>query len=82
MLPLKYVLKVARLMDQAGEPRPGFLHDERDNLEGESPTVEGSALQEHGRGHRNRKTKDEISVDVSLAYEVDSRTGDLRIVQK
>ena len=82
MLPLKYVLKVARLMDQTGEPRPGFLHDERDNLQGESPAVEGSALHEHGRGRRNRKIKDEISVDVSLAYEVDSRTGDLRIVQK
>lgn len=81
MLPLKYVLKVARLMDQTGEPRPGFLHDERDNLIGENPAVEGSALRDGGAGHSGQQGTDDL-VEVSLGYEVDSRTGDLRIVQK
>jgi hypothetical protein len=80
MLSIEDILKVGRLFDQTGEPRPGFLHDETDNFEGQSTAIQPAAL------NAARKTSPRLgptrSVNVLLEYEEDAKTGDVRIVQK
>lgn len=81
MLTLNYVLKVARLLDQTGEPRPGFLHDEKANLRGQdagrandyADSVEADARDQGGA---------RTGTNVVLEYEEDPLTGDVRIVQR
>ena len=83
MLTLEYVLKIARLLDQTGEPRPGYLHDEQSNLEGygissedltDLSAADGDSSEEGDNG--------DDSISVSLDYEVDPKSGYLRIIQK
>lgn len=84
MLTRKYVRKVARLLDQTGEPRPGFLRDEKANLEGLGSAVESPALQ-HGNARSTKKTagkKKTKAIRIKLDYEEDSECGDLRIVKR
>ncbi len=81
MLSLKHILKVGRLFDQTGEPRPGFLHDEVDNLEGQGIAVQPGALTSAEKG-RLVGTSETKSVRVSLDYVEDLKTGDVRIVQR
>lgn len=81
MLTLKHILKVGRLLDETGEPRPGFLHDEADNLEGQGSAVEPGALTSP-TSVRSEFTGEVKSVEVSLDYEEDPKTGDIRIVQR
>jgi hypothetical protein len=82
MLPLDYILKVGRLLDQTGESRPGFLHDEKANLEGNGSGAESCPLVVcEGRPAGAQKER-EKTVTVLLEYSEDSTTGDVRIVQK
>lgn len=81
MLSLKHILKVGRLLDETGEPRPGFLHDETDNLEGQGSAVELGPIIPPAPLQREF-TGEVKSVRVSLDYEEDPETGDVRIVQR
>lgn len=75
MLTVKYVLKVGKLLDQTGEPRPGFLHDDKNNFEG-AATNQGALIASFAEDVQP------LSVNVNLEYAEDSETGDVRIVQK
>lgn len=82
MLPLEDILKVAKLLDQTGESRPGFLHDEKANLEGNGSGAE-SCMLSVGEGHTAAAHKRcEKAITVTLEYSEDPTTGDVRIVQK
>jgi hypothetical protein len=80
MLTLNDILKVSRLLDQTGEPRPGFLHDEADNLEGQGTEIQPGALPSPSPS--NSGHVEDIVVSVVLDYESDPKTGDIRIVQR
>ncbi len=77
MLTKEYVLKVARLLDQTGEPRPGY-DDENANLKGQSPYPYTDAK------YRNSKTasKSKHLLKLKLEYEDDKITGDVRLVKR
>jgi len=82
MLSLKHILKVGRLLEQSGEPRPGFLHDEVDNFEGQGTSVQPGALTSTTKVACGREQGQMKSLTVSLDYEIDRKTGDVRIVQR
>ncbi len=82
MLTREYILKVARLLDQTGEPRPGFLHDEKPNLEGQGSAVESPALEERSAAKTKKRGKKGIRIKLTLDYEEDPKSGDVRIVQR
>lgn len=79
MLTAKYISKVARLLDQTGEPRPGFLHDGTANLSGESAISESVLAPKRKRAKQKKRSK---SISITLVYEEDPRTGEPRLVQK
>ena len=72
MLTLQEILKAGRMLEQTGEPRPGYLHDGADNFEGQGVVAQGAMVS---------KDNDQ-TVSITLDYEVDEENGDLRIVQK
>jgi hypothetical protein len=82
MLSLNDILRVGRLLDQTGEPRPGFLHDETDNLEGQGTSFELGAIPSRAAVPGCNSKAAEKSVHVTLDYEEDPNTGDFRIVQR
>ena len=82
MLTLEYILKVARLLDQTGEPRAGFLLDEASNIEGYHSQGDAGVLTVPNEAERISAIGDEDVIALDLAYEVDEQTGDLRLVQK
>lgn len=73
MLTEDYIEKVVTLMDQTGEPRPGYLHDEQDNFEGAIASSCISA-RENGSGYAR-------GVRVAFRYEV-SDSGAITLVQE
>ena len=78
MLSLPFILEVARLLDQTGEPRPGFLHDEKANLEGQlAPSELGVCSMSRLVSLRPTNV-----IRVAFEYVVDPKTGGLRIQRK
>ncbi len=82
MLSLKDILKVGRLLDQTGEPRPGFLHDGTDNLEGQGKSVQTGAQLINTGSAEPEDGVETKSVKLSLEYEEDPKTGEVRVVQR
>lgn len=78
MLTRKFILKVTRLLDQTGEPRPGFLHDGSSNLGGQGTSPELHTVKKA----RKEKSGGGRCVTVRLSYETDSVTDEPRLVQK
>jgi len=78
MLTLNYILKMARLNDQMGELRPGFLLDGKSGLRGPWDTQEPSVkhMRSGGRGKASMGGK------YRLVNKLDPKTGDVRIVQE
>ena len=72
MLTLQEILKASRMLEQTGEPRPGYLHDGADNLEGQGTVAQGALVSDG----------EDMPVTITLGYEIDEENGDLRIVQK
>ena len=71
---LENILKIARLLDQTGESRPNYLHDEKPSLGGQHPKSSRSVLSAKGKGGRGKRR-------IRLRYETDAATGDVRLVQ-
>ena len=82
MLSVKRILKVERLLKQTGEPRPGYLHDETDNFEGQATLSQSCDLSTRTQDLENEKHDKPKCISVTLEYEVDSITKDVRIVKK
>lgn len=80
MLTLEDVLKVARLIDQCGEPTPGFLVDGTANLEAHCSLGDHSVLAESPALGTPASTTG--TVRLRLEYEADDITGDVRIARK
>lgn len=78
MLTHAYINKVARLMDQIGELRPGFLQDAATPLEGSMEPCSSVG----GKRAQVRSSKGIRSVRVWVAFETDEATGEIRAVQK
>ncbi len=76
MLTRKYILRVARLLDQTGEPRPGY-DEEIANLKGSNPLLEFSNGNINGT-----KAQSAAMVNICLSYDQDPATGDVRIVKR
>jgi hypothetical protein len=81
MLTHKQIQKVARLMDQVGELRPGFVHDSDANLDGAVSACQAAVTSRRPRSHK-RKATGRTSVRVRTVFETDSETGEVRAVQK
>lgn len=79
MLTARYVLGIGKMLDQTGEPRPGFLHAGKDNLEGANV---GSGKSVVAGKKPRKKSQKKSAVKLRLEYEEDPVTGDLRIVQR
>lgn len=77
MLTSNYINRAARLLDQVGELRPGYLHD------GSSP-LEGAVEPCHsvGGGKCAQPATKKKFVRVNVTFQVDSSTGEVRAVRK
>lgn len=76
MLTRREINKVARLMDQVGELRPGFLHDGASNLEGAvEPCHPVAANTKSKRPKRN-------VVRMRVVFETDPATGEVRVIRR
>ena len=82
MLTVKQILKIGRLLDQTGEPRPGFLHDDTDNFEGQGSALEHGAIPNCASAPRDANSWAEKSVRITLEYQLDETTGDVRLIAK
>jgi hypothetical protein len=78
MLTRKYILQVARLLDQTGEPRPGY-QDEMANFKGHDPFVDFSF---NNAVPKENNAEESAILSLALDYEEDPRTGDVRIVRR
>lgn len=76
MLTRKYILRVARLLDQTGEPRPGY-DEEIANLKGSNPLLDFSNCNINGT-----KAQGATMVNICLSYDLDPESGDVRIVKQ
>lgn len=79
MLDLEYILKVGRLLDDTGTPRPGFIDDDADNFEGpETPSQPSSSFA------LSSPEKACMGDDVTVYIEsvVDETNGDVRLVRR
>ncbi|OGS73791.1 MAG: hypothetical protein A3F91_15830 [Flavobacteria bacterium RIFCSPLOWO2_12_FULL_35_11] len=72
MLTREQILKVARLLDQTGEPRPGYDH-ETDDFKGHV---------QHSSRSKNNSSCSQHIIKLRLDYEEDSESGDVRIVKR
>jgi hypothetical protein len=81
MLTRKEISEVARLREQVGELRPGFLHDGAASFEGPASDHHTHA-RTSPKGSRRRSGKERGAVRIKLEYQRDSETGEMRIVQK
>ncbi len=80
MLTLAYIMKVARLLDQTGEPRPGYLHDDKSNLAGQTvPIRDGILARKRSSRSKHARVK---TTKIALEYDLDGKTGDLRLARK
>jgi hypothetical protein len=80
MLTQKQIQKVARLMEQVGELRPGFVHDSDANLDGAVSACQPKVIvRKRKTANKNTKRK---TVRVRVVYETDAETGEERLVQK
>lgn len=83
MLTKDEILKAARLMNQVGELRPGFLNDGAANIGGpDASHNSNSALRQSRATNRSRIRSTGKRVKVCLAFQEDPETGEIRIVQK
>ncbi len=80
MLTRKQIRKVARLMDQVGELRPGFLHDADASLDGASSACH--AAMPSRRRPRGKTAPSSKVVRVRAEFETDKDTGEVQVVQK
>lgn len=81
MLTLSYVFKNARLLEQTGEPRPGFLVDGTAELKGQQATVELRALSDASNAAASNDQSD-LRVRVRFEYAEDQATGKICLIQK
>lgn len=72
---VKEIFRVARLMDQTGEPKSGFLREEDADLEGKRPPLRKS------RG-KKRASKRSNGVTFRIYHKEDPETGRLHLVQE
>ena len=81
MLTLEYILKIARLRDQMGDLRPGFIHDQKSNLKGphDSEPVAPPPVRYVRSGKVSRGS---MKPKYRLVHKVDPTSGDVRIVQQ
>lgn len=70
------VEKVERLLEQTGAPRPGYLRDGRDNVEGDFAPPPLSARQHKAPDGAERRQP----IRLSLHWEVDPETGDYDLI--
>ena len=83
MLTVKQILKIGRLLDQTGEPRPGFLHDDTDNFEGQGSALEHGAIPNCASVPlQAANSGSEKSVKITLEYQLDETTGDVRLIAR
>lgn len=82
MLTRKQISKIARLREQVGELRPGFLHDGAASFEGPTSDHYKRAQTSPKRSRRKSGKKGAASVHIKLEYERDPETGETRIIQK
>ena len=80
MLTHEEILKVVRWRDIVGERRPGFLHDDTNNLQGPICACHAAAAPSHKRGKEVKKPND-VAV-LSIRFEEDAETGESRLVYK
>lgn len=80
MLTIEYILKIGRLLDQTGPPRPGFLDDEKANLEGQSTGLEMPILAA-APPLRDSALDEDRAIILGLKYVVDTKSGDVRVVR-
>lgn len=80
MLDLEYILKVGRLLDDTGTPRPGFIDDDADNFEG--PETPSQASSSFALGSPGTASAGEESVIVSIEAIADEKNGDVRLVRR
>jgi hypothetical protein len=80
MLTQKQIRKVARLMEQVGELRPGFVRDSDANLDGAVSACQPKAVVR--RRKPTSKSTSGKTVSVRVVYETDVETGEERLVQK
>jgi hypothetical protein len=79
MLTQKEIAEVARLREQVGDLRPGFLQDGAGRLAGPTPAHASPAAAKR----RKRRTRSASgSARVNFRYEVDRKTGGMHIVSK
>ena len=80
MLTHEQIKQAARLMQQVGELRPGFLKDDTSALEGPEPRAGGTRGARPAKlGKTSRKTGKTLKV--RLVFHEDSETGDVQIVE-
>ena len=80
MLTQSYINKVARLMDQIGELRPGFLQDSASSLEGSVVPCQSIGAKHSSREVASKNAMKSVRVEV--VFETDESTGEVRAVQK
>jgi len=78
MLTRREINRVARLMDQVGELRPGFLQDGTSNLEGAVEPCHSVGIM--GKSSKNGSPKKTVRLHVS--FETDEATGEIRVVRR
>lgn len=71
MLPLKYIKKAARLQQQLGEIRPGFLHDNTSAIEGPNNAHNAPSPRPSSKGGKH----------VIVHFEL-STSGEKRMIRK
>lgn len=79
MLTEDEIREVARLHDQVGELRPGYLHDGDACLEG--PHTMPKFGKKSAKTPR-RRSSTAVTARVTIAFEEDSKTKELRLIQK
>lgn len=79
MLDLEYILKVGRLLDDTGTPRPGFIDDDADNFEG--PEIPSQPSSSFAIGNSDSASAGRKIV-VSIESVVDETNGDVRLVRR
>jgi hypothetical protein len=78
MLTERFIDKVARLTEHLGEARPGFLQDSATPLEGSALPCQAIS----GKQKRAATISSGRTVKVSVVFETDESTGEIRAVQK
>ena len=83
MLTLEQKLKAARLMSQVGDPRPSHFREDDSDVTGPTPGPASAVNSVRSATTlRSGGTNSQDEPDVCVAYERDSQTGEVFVVQR